>query len=91
MQGWPGWEGGIEVAGGLGLKAEASGPIFRFTHAVAAQLNARLNADVQPKFIFTIDGFIKAWLAWWDKEWRYRFGNYDMLQSQFRCNPPCAL
>jgi len=73
-----GVEGGIELAGGLGLKAEASADIsVDWTPTTGLELNANLNADVQPKFIFTIDGFIKAWLAWWDKEWRYRFANYE--------------
>lgn len=73
-----GVEGGIEVAGGLGLKAEASADIsVDWTPTKGLELLAKLNADVQPKFIFTIDGFIKAWLAWWDKEWRYRFASYE--------------
>ncbi|MBL7731680.1 MAG: DUF4157 domain-containing protein [Chitinophagaceae bacterium] len=73
-----GVEGGIEVAGGLGLKAEASADItVDWTPTTGLELKANLNADVQPKFIFNIDGFIKAWLLFYEDEWRYRFANYE--------------
>jgi len=73
-----GVEGGIEVAGGLGLEATASAGIsIDWTPSTGLELNADLSADVQPKFIFTIDGFIRAWVLFFEHEWRKRFVDYE--------------
>lgn len=73
-----GVEGGIEVAGGLGLEATASAGInIDWTPDSGLELNANLSADVQPKFTFNIDGFIRAWVLFYEHEWRKRFANYE--------------
>ena len=73
-----GVEGGLEVAGGLGLQAEASAGIsLDWTPASGLELRAELAASVQPKFIFSIKGVIKAWVAWWDKEWSWKLADYE--------------
>jgi len=73
-----GVEGGIEVAGGLGLEATASASVsIDWTPSAGLELNADLSADVQPKFTFNIDGFIRAWVLFYEHEWRKRFANYE--------------
>ena len=43
----------------------------------ALELKAELYAYVQPKFVFTIDGVISAWVLWYDKEWRWRLADFE--------------
>ncbi len=73
-----GVEGGLELAGGLGLEAAAEASVnVDWTPTRGLELNARLEAHVQPKLIFTIDGLIRAWFAWYEKEWRWRLADYE--------------
>jgi hypothetical protein len=73
-----GVEGGFEVAGGLGLSATAAAAVsIDWTPNTGLELNATLSADVQPKFIFNVDGFVKAWVLFWENEWRWRLANYE--------------
>ena len=73
-----GVEGGLELAGGLGLEALAeAGVNVDWTPRSGLKLNANLSARVQPKFLFTIDGLIRAWVLWYDKEWRWRLVDYE--------------
>jgi hypothetical protein len=73
-----GVEGGLELAGGLGLEAEAAADVnVDWTPTTGLELNANLSAHVQPKFVFTIDGLIRAWLAFYEKEWRWRLADYE--------------
>ncbi|RAW01584.1 eCIS core domain-containing protein [Pseudochryseolinea flava] len=73
-----GVEGGLEVAGGLKLEASASADLdVNWSPSKGLELNANLNADVTPKFIFEITGFIKAWFAWYDKVWKWKLKSYE--------------
>lgn len=73
-----GVEGGLELAGGLKLSAKAAAGIeVDWTPSSGLQLNAELSADVTPKLTFEINGFIKAWVAWWDKVWKWNLASYE--------------
>lgn len=73
-----GVEGGLELSGGLGLEAAAEADItVDWTPRTGLELRANLGAYVQPKFVFTIDGLIRAWFAWYEKEWRWRLADYE--------------
>ena len=73
-----GVEGGLEVQGGLGLEAEASaGVTVEWSPAGGLTLEADLSAHVQPKLMFGIDGVITAWVAWYEKEWRWSLVNFE--------------
>ncbi len=73
-----GVEGGLELAGGLGLEAEASAGInVDWTPETGLELRADLDAHVQPKFVFTIDGVIRAWITFYEEEWRWRLADYE--------------
>ena len=71
-------EGGLELSGGLGLEAEASAAIsVDWTPETGLELRADLGAFVQPKFVFTIDGVIRAWILFYEEEWRWRLADYE--------------
>jgi hypothetical protein len=73
-----GVEGGLELAGGLKLAAKASAGIqVDWTPSTGLELNAKLSADVTPKLTFEINGFIKAWFAWYEKIWKWNLANYE--------------
>jgi hypothetical protein len=73
-----GVEGGLELGGGLGLEASAEANVnVDWTPTSGLELNASLGAFVEPKFIFTIDGVIRAWFTFYEKEWRWRLADYE--------------
>lgn len=73
-----GVEGGLELGGGLGLQASAEANInVDWTPTSGLELNANLGAFVQPKFVFTIDGVIRAWFTFYEEVWRWRLANYE--------------
>ena len=73
-----GVEGGIELGSGIGLDAAAeAGVSVDWTPRTGLELNAHLAAYVQPKFVFTIDGLIRAWILWYEKIWRWRLSNFE--------------
>jgi hypothetical protein len=73
-----GVEGGLELAGGLGLEAAAEASVdVDWTPTTGLALNASLSAYIQPKLTFTIDGLIRAWFAIYEKIWRWRLVDYE--------------
>jgi chemotaxis protein histidine kinase CheA len=73
-----GVEGGIELEGGLKLSAKAQAAInVDWTPSSGLELNAELSADVTPKLSFDINGYIKAWFAWYDKVWKWNLAHYE--------------
>ena len=73
-----GVEGGLELAGGIGLEAAAEADInVDWRPSTGLELKANLSASVEPKFVFTIDGFIRAWILFYEKEWRWRLADYE--------------
>ncbi len=73
-----GVEGGLELAGGLKISAKASAGIeVDWTPSSGLELNAELEAEATPKLTFDINGFIKAWFAWYDKIWKWNLASYE--------------
>ena len=72
-----GVEGGLELAGGLGLEAEAGADVtVDWTPASGLALTASLFASIQPQLLFSIDGFIRAWILFYEQEWRWNLADY---------------
>jgi len=73
-----GVEGGLELSAGIGLEAAAEADVnIDWTPTSGLELNASLSAHVEPKFVFTIDGLIRAWFAFYEEVWRWRLANFE--------------
>ncbi|WP_017326301.1 DUF4157 domain-containing protein [Synechococcus sp. PCC 7336] len=73
-----GVDGSLILSGGLELDEVPSlGINIDWSPKSGLAIDALLDVAVQPKFVFTIDGEIEAWFAWWDKTWRWNLARYE--------------
>ncbi len=73
-----GVEGGLEVAGGVGLSARAEAGVgVQWSPRTGIVLQALLAATIEPKFRFDIEGFIRAWFAFYEKRWAWNLAHYE--------------